>query len=884
MRGKIVMEKYIFCLAVFAAVLTSCSKEQIIREEMTSPSTFSSVYATFAQTGATKVGMGESDGIRTPLTWHQGDMIVVLNYPSMKYGAYRTSSTVSDGDVTAKFDYMTYPGTHPIVGQSAHMAVYPWDKLNAKDKSLRYDTKQIYEEGSFDRLAMPLTAVNYGEYDFSFSAQAAVLRLKISTEENDVKVGRVVLSSQTKALAGNALPNMSALKYDLPTIDTCHVVSLNCESRVAIGATAKDFCIVVPPQTYPDLTVTVHTDKGDFEVTTTKEATFEAGKVYNINVSGTPVPSTIVEWTKPLTLGKETAESITLKVGYTGEIPSEAKELNQEGTIWEYLDGTDLQIITNKSEISAGNWCLSNAGTGGGLFSGYKKITAINNLGKLNTSDMTDMTAMFFDCSELTSLDLSSFNTAKVTDMSSMFSCCNKLTNLDISKFNTDKVTDMSFMFYFCEGLETLDVASFNTANVRKMNGMFEYCSKLESLDISKFNTSNVEDMREMFCHCGNVSSLDVLNFNTSNVKNMGRMFLSCSALQNLNLSSFNTSNVTDMVGMFGQCYELTGINFGDDFTTGEVIDMSGMFSNCSKLASLDLSSFNTGKVSNMSEMFFQTVKLQSLKLSGTFVMTDDVIKNDMFTGCGAELESPGCEVSGVIGGDAKTALSTDTGWDDEHIHFAAPMYPVGDSYQTGILIGETWWAPVNCGYDSEHPYGLLYQWGRKFGQAYEAGTLALTDNMSKEDDTEANKNKFGNNGELNPNWFEGNPDNTLWNESSRGSNDPCPAGWRVPTSAELSALTANKSSWVSETKQGSGYWFSGSQTYSESVPRIFLAAAGCRLYETGVAEYFNTNGLYWSSSFDNSSFPYAIFFYNESLESYAFTWAFGYSVRCVAE
>ena len=66
------------------------------------------------------------------------------------------------------------------------------------------------------------------------------------------------------------------------------------------------------------------------------------------------------------------------------------------------------------------------------------------------------MGSMFYDCTDLTTLDLSSFNTSSVTDMSSMFSYCSRLTTLDVSSFNTSSVTDMSIMFYGCSNLTTI--------------------------------------------------------------------------------------------------------------------------------------------------------------------------------------------------------------------------------------------------------------------------------------------------------------------------------------------------------------------------------------------------------------------------------------------
>lgn len=56
--------------------------------------------------------------------------------------------------------------------------------------------------------------------------------------------------------------------------------------------------------------------------------------------------------------------------------------------------------------------------------------------------------------------------------------------------FNTSNVTDMMSMFYECSSLISVDVSNFNTSNVDRMVSMFYGCSGLESLDISSFDMS----------------------------------------------------------------------------------------------------------------------------------------------------------------------------------------------------------------------------------------------------------------------------------------------------------------------------------------------------------------------------------------------------------
>ena len=245
------------------------------------------------------------------------------------------------------------------------------------------------------------------------------------------------------------------------------------------------------------------------------------------------------------------------------------------------------------------------------FFEGLTELETITGLEYLNTENVTNMGRMFYDCSKLTSLDVSKFNTANVTNMSYMFYNCKALTSLDVTHFNTANVTNMGYMFYICSSLTSLDVTHFNTAKVTDMRYMFSSCSSLTSLDVTNFNTANVANMSYMFSGCSALLSLDVTNFNTANVTNMSYMFTGCSALLSLDVTNFNTANVTNMSTMFYNCSKLTSL-YLTNFNTEKVTSMEGMFSRCKALTTIYASSkFVTTQVSNSSSMFYNCEKLK---------------------------------------------------------------------------------------------------------------------------------------------------------------------------------------------------------------------------------------------------------------------------------
>jgi surface protein len=270
-----------------------------------------------------------------------------------------------------------------------------------------------------------------------------------------------------------------------------------------------------------------------------------------------------------------------------------------------------------------------------------------------DTTNVTDMSGMFYECIALTSLDVSKFDTRNVANMSYMFASCDALASLDVSKFDTRNVTDMSSMFWCCRALTSLDVSNFDTRNVTDMACMFTACDNLTSLDVSKFSTSKVTTMRFMF-RCEKLEELDVSNFDTSNVTDMYLMFSGCSALTKLDLSKFNTSKVTDMSCMFEDCASLGELDVSK-FDTSKVKDMSLMFLGCRALTSLDLSNFDTRNVTNMWAMFEDCVRLRNLDVS-KFDTSKVTRMDEMFYGCRAlpklnlsSFDMSGLEMSGYL-------------------------------------------------------------------------------------------------------------------------------------------------------------------------------------------------------------------------------------------
>ena len=175
---------------------------------------------------------------------------------------------------------------------------------------------------------------------------------------------------------------------------------------------------------------------------------------------------------------------------------------------------------------------------------------------------LNSLKGFFSNCVSLISFIENNLDTSKITDISYMFYECKNLSELsDISNWNTSKITDMNNAFKGCELLFTIpDISKWDTSKVKDMSSMFEDCSSLISLpDISKWNMKNVTDISCMFGGCSCLSFCpDISKWNTCNINYMSDIFKDCSSLVTISdISKWNISNIVFITDIFRGCPSL---------------------------------------------------------------------------------------------------------------------------------------------------------------------------------------------------------------------------------------------------------------------------------------------------------------------------------------
>lgn len=102
-----------------------------------------------------------------------------------------------------------------------------------------------------------------------------------------------------------------------------------------------------------------------------------------------------------------------------------------------------------------------------------------------NTTGVTGMSRLFYNCTNLSSVHL--FDTSTVTSMIWMFYRCISLTSVPL--FDTSSVTDMEMMFFECNSLTSIPL--FDTSSATNMNSMFYDCYSVESGALALYNQAS---------------------------------------------------------------------------------------------------------------------------------------------------------------------------------------------------------------------------------------------------------------------------------------------------------------------------------------------------------------------------------------------------------
>ena len=608
------MKKNILILSLLTLGLAGCSQEELIDNNANQKPAENKVFtATLEKEDAqSRVYVGNDNN----LFWTAEDQISIF--------AGNTVNTVyqfdgETGATSGTFTAVATTSTTTGSDLSNNHAIYPYNEATTISTegviTTTLPATQKYAENSFGLGDNTMVAVTNGTEDYNLNFKNVCGYLKLQLYGTNVTVKTITLTgNNNEKLAGKATVTFG--NDGVPTVsmadDATTSITLDCGNGVTIGDSeneATTFWMVVPPTRFTQgFTVTATTtDDVTFTQSTSNEIAIARNRVKPMKALGKnlgegtmllPSGSTFKSTIKSFLDANTNLTKIKF-IDNSTKTSSHILETDVDGTVaYMVANGEWLEIHTNGRKFVANEDCKH-------MFSQRENFTDIIFGENFDTSQVKNMSWMFWSCSSLTTLDLSNFDTSNVTDMSWMIYYLPNLTSLNIGNFNTSNVTDMTGMFAGCQKMTTFSLTHFNTSKVKDISSMFSGCHELTTLDLSSFDTSSVTDMHTMFFECWNLTSLTLgSKFNTSNVTDMSYMFSKCKDITSLPVSGFNTTQVTNMKYMFNECQSLTTLDVSS-FKTSNVTDMSWMFFGCSKLTSLDLASFTFEKSPKVTYMLY---------------------------------------------------------------------------------------------------------------------------------------------------------------------------------------------------------------------------------------------------------------------------------------
>ena len=344
-----------------------------------------------------------------------------------------------------------------------------------------------------------------------------------------------------------------------------------------------------------------------------------------------------------LLLFKKTLQDnyIGIKVKYSGInqiISDEYSNLPSNvyiGSTQKYLDNKRITVDSSEqNELIKLSWggLLSNLSN---MFKGLTNIIYVEMQDILyHSSSEKDLSYMFYNCTNLSSITCTSSYMRYIKSMKGMFYNCISLVSVSFSSFSgysSYYYVDFSYMFYNCKSFNTS--INFNNYRASDTSQMFYNCISLGSFNYYPDNTYNPINMTKMFYNCTSITSILFSCSGYFRPNDMSFMFYNCNSLKSLTLNDLLTENTKYMAYMLYNCKNLTYFYLEYTLYNSNVKDMRGVFQNCESIVTLDLTKFYTPKVEIMWDMFKGCKNLQVLKTPN--VVTSSVTDmQSMFNGC----------------------------------------------------------------------------------------------------------------------------------------------------------------------------------------------------------------------------------------------------------
>ena len=188
------------------------------------------------------------------------------------------------------------------------------------------------------------------------------------------------------------------------------------------------------------------------------------------------------------------------------EFNIEEKDLNKEIRIINYNNNNNsCEVYLNNTKINFTNYY------------NFQKEGKYTFKFDFKNNIIQSLSRLFYQCSNLISLDFSKFNSEQINDMSLMCYYCVSLNFISFDDFNSKNVTDMKFMFFECYSLKVLDLRNLNFEKVKDLSYIFNGCEQLEKLYLPNCDYEG-KKLENCFDYCHFLESIQNCNDSPDNL------------------------------------------------------------------------------------------------------------------------------------------------------------------------------------------------------------------------------------------------------------------------------------------------------------------------------------------------------------------------------
>lgn len=232
------------------------------------------------------------------------------------------------------------------------------------------------------------------------------------------------------------------------------------------------------------------------------------------------------------------------------------------------------------------------------VYSGYEYSENTLNISGWDLSGLTSCTSMF----ENSGFKYIDAHDAKLCGPFRFYAPA--ITTLNLRNSDTSDLSPTNTgMFYNCSKLKTLDISSWDLSNHKSFYGWFQGCSSLEYIRFNENGIGNsAVNLEDMFNGCSSLKYVDCAIFDTSNVVSFYRMFKGCTSMEYINLSNFDFSSLAftsnkPLGEMFKDCTNLKHIWCSADLSSLTASWSTDMFSGCTSLSGIDGIEYDSSKL-----------------------------------------------------------------------------------------------------------------------------------------------------------------------------------------------------------------------------------------------------------------------------------------------